>query len=117
VKLLPTQYKAALLAAALVGSAGAGWLANGWRQGKKLEAQKAQYWEAKARRGQSYSDTLAQAATAASGRITEAQAILKRARAQAQALVAEAAQNAPKGPEYQCREKPLPETYLETFRK
>lgn len=111
------KYKAVLVAAALVGSAGAGWLAQGWRMGKRIEAQRADYAEAKGRRGQAYADTLAQASLAATARITEAQAILSQARAIKAKALAETAAKAPTAPQFACRETPLPETYLETYRK
>jgi hypothetical protein len=115
--ILLRQYKAVLIAAGAVGLVTSGWVAQGWRMGKKIEAQRADYAEAKGRRGQAYADTLAQAATLASGRITEAQALLTQARATKARALAEAAQTAPKGPEFACRDIPLPETHLETYRQ
>lgn len=114
---LTTKYKAALLAGALLASAGAGWVTNGWRLGKTMAKQESAHWQAKARRGQDYADALARAAETASGRITEAQALLQQARAAKAKALRESAQKAPTGPEFACRDKSLPEDYLETFRQ
>lgn len=111
------KYKAVLIAAAFVGATGAGWVAQGWRMGKRIEAQRADYAEAKGRRGQAYADTLAQAATMASTRITEAQALLAQARAAKAKALEDVARLAPKGPEFDCRKLPLPNDYLEIFRQ
>lgn len=115
--LIPVKYKAALLTAALVGSAAGGWVANGWRLGKKAQAVQTDYWQARARRGEDYSDTLVKAAHTASGRIQEAQALQEQARKVKTAALAEAAQKAPTAAQYACLDTPLPEDYLEVFRK
>lgn len=115
------KYRRAICAAAIVtGAVGlvtSGWVAQGWRMGKKIEAQRADYAEAKGRRGQEYANTLARASEAASTRITEAQALLTQARAIKAKALAQAAQTAPKGPEFACRDLPLPDDYLETFKQ
>ena len=111
------KYKYAFVAAGAVGLVAAGWAAQGWRMGKKIEAQRADYAEAKGRRGQAYADTLATAALAASTRITEAQALLNQARAAKAKALADVARLAPTGPPFECRNLPLPDDYLETFRK
>lgn len=115
--ILLSKYKGVLIAAALVGSAGTGWVANGWRLGKKIEATKVEYFQAKARRGEDFANTMAQAAKTASSHITEAQALLKQARAAKALALAETAAKAPKGPQFDCLNTPLPDDYLETFRK
>jgi hypothetical protein len=115
--MIPGPYKAYLVAAALVGAAGAGWFANGWRLGKKVEAQKADYYQARARRGEDYADTLVKAAQTASGRIQEAQAILEQARRIKAQAVKDAAAKGPQGAEWECLDRPLPADYVEEFRK
>jgi len=111
------KYKAALLAAALVGAAGAGWVTNGWRMGKRIEAQRADYFQARARRGDDYQDALVKAAETANTRTREAQALLSRARLAKAKSLASASQTAPKGPTFECLNTPLPDPYLETFRQ
>lgn len=106
-----------ILAAVTVAAGGSAWTAQGWRMGKRLEAQRADYAEAKGRRGQAYADTMAQAAQAATIRVTEAQALLAQARDIKAKALAEAAQKAPKGPAFDCLKVPLPDDYLETFRQ
>jgi hypothetical protein len=109
------KYRAAIVACCGAACFFCGWQANSWRLGKNLEAQRADYAETKGRRGQAYADTLAQAALATSARIAEA--LLRQARAVKAKALAEAAQRAPTAPEYACRDKPLPDDYLETFRQ
>lgn len=111
------KYKAALIAAGAVGLVASGWVAQGWRMGKRIESQRADYAEAKGRRGQAYADTLAQAAMAASTRITEAQALMTQARALKALALETLAATAPQGPEFDCRNHALPETYLENYRQ
>jgi hypothetical protein len=113
---LLVKYKVALIVAAFGATATAGWAANGWRLGKKLAAQESKYFQARARRGEEYADTLVQAARTASARIEEAQVILDQARAFKAKALRDTAAKAPTSPEFQCLDKPLPETYLETFR-
>lgn len=111
------KYKTALIAAGALGLVTSGWVAQGWRMGKRIEAQRADYAEAKGRRGQEYANTLAQASLVASGRITEAQVLLSQARATRAAALALTALRAPTGPTFDCRNYPLPHDYLETFRQ
>jgi hypothetical protein len=111
------KYKVALIAAAFAGAAGAGWVANGWRLGKKLAAQESEYFQARARRGEDYADTLVKAAATAGETIRESQVILAHARTFKAKALAETRAKAPTAPEYGCLDKPLPEDYLETFRK
>lgn len=115
--LILAKYKAALLAGALVASAGAGWVGNGWRMGKKLEAQKATFYQAKGRRAEDYANALVAGARAANAAVAESQAILAKARGEAKRLVAEATAKAPTTGEFACRQEALPEDYLEVFRQ
>lgn len=111
------KYKAALMAGALVAAAGAGWMGNGWRLGKKLADQRTDFYQAKGRRADDYANALVAGARNANAAVLEAHAILARARGEAKRLVAEAAAKAPTTGQFACRQDALPEDYLEVFRQ
>lgn len=94
-----------------------GWTANGWRLGKELAEMQAAGDRKEAARQTALTERQTKAMQDALGAVTAAQERLAAARRANAALVAKAAQQAPKGPQYACRDESLPEDYLEEFRQ
>jgi hypothetical protein len=88
----------------------AGWVVNGWRLGEASATKEAARQTAlTARQAKAMQDALEA--------VTASQAALAAARATNAQLVRAAGQRAPTAPQYACRELPLPDDYLEAFRK
>lgn len=107
---LPPYARLLIAAAALAGAGASGALVEHWRLGNKYQA-------AKAARVSALNERQAKAMVEALETTQRLTRELQAARWSNAKLVAKAAQTAPQGPEWQCRKQPLPETYLETFRK
>lgn len=87
-----------------------GWVTNGWRLGEASASKEAARQSALNARAQA-------AITDALGAVTRSQTALEQARKANARLVAEASQHAPTAPAFDCRNLPLPDLYLEDFRK
>lgn len=109
--------KAIVLAAVAVGSAGAAWTAQGWRMGKQLAEQKAAHTAANVRRQAVALDAWHKAAIDAGQAAWEARETLRRERLANSVALKRLREQQPLNPEYACRMLPLPESYLEVFRK
>jgi hypothetical protein len=88
----------------------AGWVVNGWRLGEASATKEAARQSALNARAQA-------AITDALAAVTRAHTDLEKARATNARLVREASQHAPTAPAFDCRNLPLPDLYLEDFRK
>lgn len=106
----PPYVRILMAAAALVGAGASGALVEHWRLGNKYQA-------AKAARVSALNERQSKAMVEALEVTTRLQKALTAAWKANAALVAKAVQDAPKGPQWDCRQTPLPETYLENFRK
>lgn len=102
--------KMAAYALAAVALVSAGWVTNGWRLG-------AQIAHKDAARQTALTERNAKAIHDALEAVTRSQAALDQERKANTKRVASAVQKAPKAPQYACRDIPLPEDYLEEFRK
>lgn len=112
-----TYRKALVLAAVATASGAVAWQANGWRLGKQLAEQQAAANAATMKR-QSTSLTDWQRADHQLAQVVlDAKAKLRAQRLANKALVDQVRLATPQAPEYACRAIPLPETYLEKFRK
>lgn len=108
--IVPPYAKVLVVAAALVSAGASGALVEHWRLGNKYQA-------AKASRVSALNERQARAMTEALETTQRLARELQAARWANAKLVAQAAQTAPQGPEWACRKQPLPESYLENFRK
>lgn len=102
--------KAIAVAAAAAGIFSSGALIEHWRGGKKFA-------EYKLTRATALNERQQKAMTDGLTAVLSLHDELRKARKANAALVKASALAAPAAPEYACRDKPLPETFLETFRK
>jgi hypothetical protein len=113
-----TPYRKALvLAAVAVGAGGAAWTVNGWRLGKELAEVKASQQAANASRSRVYAEQRDKALGEMVDQVLEGRRTLAAVRAANARKLAELRAAQPAGAEYACRQLPLPDTYLEKFRK
>jgi hypothetical protein len=112
-----TAYRKVLVVSAVaLASGAAGWTINGWRKGKELSELQLAHSQAEVRRTVAVGVEWQQATKGALDSLTQARELLQRERAKnaARQVALQAAQ--PKGEEWACRDKPLPEPYLQQFR-
>jgi hypothetical protein len=102
--------KAIALAAAAAGLFGSGALIEHWRGGKKFA-------EYKLTRASALNDRQRRAMEDGLSAVLSLHGELAAARVKNRELARASALAAPTAPEYACRDKPLPETFLETFRQ
>lgn len=104
----------ALAAVALVAT---GWVTNGWRLGQKVAALETKVERKEVARQTALNERQAKAIADALAAVTRSQTALEAARQENARLVSKAAQKAPTAPQYACRDIPLPDDYLEEFRR
>jgi hypothetical protein len=117
--MIPTIYRKALVLAAVAAAGASGaWAVQGWRMGKQLAEQKATYQARDIRRTNVALEDWHKAGHQAAQEVLDAKAKLRIQRQANAALLAKLqAARAQLGPDFACMDKPLPESYLETFRK
>ncbi len=106
-----------ILAAVAVASAGAAWTAQGWRMSQSMAKQKAAHEASNVRRQAVALDDWHKVAIAAGQAAFDARQTLKAERAKNAVTLQRLRETQPTAPEFACRLLPLPDTYLETFRK
>lgn len=112
-----TAYRKALVLGVVAVSAGAaGWTVNGWRKGKELAELEASQAQAETRRTIAVGEEWAKATSGALENLAAARRTLAQVRADSAKRLAAMRAAQPQGPEWACRQQPLPETYLEKFR-
>lgn len=111
-------YAKALAVGALCASLVAvGWVANGWRLGENVAQMEAKLAGKEAARHAALSERQARAMQDSLSAVLEANKRLQAERARNASLAKALAKSAPRGPEFACRDLPLPESYLENFRQ
>lgn len=109
-----SKYRTVLVVAA---AAGAAWTVQGWRMGKQLAQQQNSAQAATIRRSYAATQSWVDAAKAAGDTIRMQRAALQAARVANAAMLARVRLAQPTDTAYSCRALPLPDTYLETFRR
>jgi hypothetical protein len=109
--------KTAAIAAAAAGMVSAGALVEHWRMGRKLAQQAEANTQQRLREVTQLTAEQQDREAKNAAAILAAHSALKAQRAINATLAAQLAALAPKGPEFACRQLPLPEEYLEEFRK
>ncbi len=113
-----TVYRKVLVLGAVAVSAGAaGWTMNGWRKGRELAQVQLAHSQAEVRRSVAVTADWVAANKATQDSLTAARELLRQERTRTAARLAAMRAAQPAGPDFACRNEPLPETYLETFRK
>lgn len=112
-----TVYRKALVLSAVAVSAGAaGWTINGWRKGKEMAETQLAHSQADVRRQVAVGEEWAKATRGALDTLKAARQALASQRVANQAMLRRMQEAQPSGAEWTCRQQPLPESYLETFR-
>lgn len=106
-----------ILAAVAAASAGAAWQAQGWRLGRQMAKAEAAHSQADVRRGNLANKAWADATKGAMDTLRRSKAALAAQRLANAELLRQVQLAQPKDPAYACRALPLPDTYLEQFRK
>jgi hypothetical protein len=112
-----TYRKALVLAGTAVAAGATAWTVQGWRKDKAMAEVQLDHSQAEVRRSYAATSQWIKATDDLAEATKAAQAKLEAARRANAALVKASVQATPKGPEWACRDKALPEDYLETFRK
>jgi hypothetical protein len=112
-----TAYRKVLvLGAVAAASAAAGWTVQGWRKGKELADLQTNHAQAEVRRQTAVGVEWAQATKGAMDSLAAAKQLLADERRRNAAKLAAVRAAQPTAPEFACRQLPLPETYLDSFR-
>lgn len=109
--------KLAAIAVATAALVSAGWVTNGWRLGQDIARLETKVERKEVARQTALNERQAKAMGEALAAVTRSQAALTDARRSNAQRVAQAAQKAPTAPTYACRDVPLPEDYLEDYRR
>jgi hypothetical protein len=114
---LVNRYKVFLILAGCGGLIATGATVEHWRMGKKVAEQAQKSTAEKLVRQTALTDRQQRAMQDSLRAVLDAHAALKAERARNRELVKASVAAAPTAPEFACRDLPLPETYLETFRQ
>lgn len=114
----PLYTKVLIAAGIAAASASSAWAVQGWRMGQKLAEQQAAHQTKDIRRQAVALTEWNQAAHKSAQELMDAKAKLRAQRLANASLLAKVQEQAAQlGPEFACMDTPLPEAYLERFRK